>query len=161
MQALASVPARRARFVETRTIAALSQPITATGTLVYRRPGYLAKVTATPRPEQLVVDGDRLTLAAGNEAARVVDLASRPQLAALVDAIRGTLAGDLALLRRWYQVTMSGGPAAWRLTLTPADASVASLIRTIVIDGSGASPRMIQTIQANGDASRMTITPLP
>jgi outer membrane lipoprotein-sorting protein len=161
MQALASVPARRAEFVETKSIAALSQPISSRGTLVYRRPSYFAKITAPPHAEQLVVDGDRLTLAEGAQASHVIDLASRPQLGALVDAIRGTLSGNLALLERWYRVAMTGDVAAWRLVLTPTDPAIASLIRFIVIDGTGATPRMIQTVQANGDQSRMMINPQP
>jgi outer membrane lipoprotein-sorting protein len=161
MQALASVPARRAHFVEKKSIAALTEPISTTGTLAYRRPSYFAKITAPPHAEQLVVDGDRLWLAEGGQASHVIALDSRPELRALVDAIRGTLAGDLSLLRRWYEVAMTGQLAAWRLTLTPSDPSVASLIRFIVIDGTGATPRMIRTVQANGDESRMTINPQP
>lgn len=161
MQALAAVPARRAQFVETKTIAALSRPISSTGTLVYRRPSYFAKITAPPHAEQLVVDGDRLWLADGNQASQVIELESRPELRALVDAIRGTLSGDLTLLRRWYQVAMTGPLAAWRLTLTPNDPAIASLIRRIVIDGTGATPRTIRTVQANGDESRMLINPQP
>ncbi len=161
MQALASVPARRAQFVEMKSIAALSQPINTTGTLVYRRPSYFAKITAPPHAEQLVVDGDRLWLAEGDQASHVIALDSKPQMRALVDAIRGTLSGDLTLLRQWYQVAMTGQLSAWRLTLTPSDPSVASLIRFIVIDGTGATPHTIRTVQANGDESRMTINPQP
>jgi len=161
MQALASVPARRAQFVEVKSIAALAQPITATGTLLYRRPDYLAKITAPPHAEQLVVDGERLSLREGDEASQVIDLDSRPQLRALVDAIRGTLSGDLALLQRSYHVAMTGELPRWRLTLTPSDPAIAALIRYIVIDGTGATPRSIQTVQANGDESRMTINPQP
>jgi outer membrane lipoprotein-sorting protein len=161
MQALASVPARRAQFVEVKSIAALSQPINTTGTLVYRRPSYLAKIAAPPHAEQLVVDGQRLWLTEGDQPSHVIDLDSRPQLRALVDAIRGTLSGDLALLQRSYHVAMTGKLAAWHLTLTPSDPAVASLLRFIVIDGTGATPHMIRTVQANGDESRMTINPQP
>lgn len=161
MQALAGVPARRAQFVEIRSIAALSRPIHATGTLLYRRPGYLAKITAPPFAEKLVVDGERLWLTEGDQPSHAIDLGSRPRLRALVDAIRGTLSGDLALLRRSYHVAMTGDLGAWRLTLTPNDPAIASLIRFIVIDGAGATPRTIRTVQANGDQSRMTISPQP
>jgi outer membrane lipoprotein-sorting protein len=161
MLALARVPEARSRFIETKSIAALSEPLTATGTLYYRRPSHLEKITAPPHPEQLVVDGDQLALKEGDKAARVVDLGSQPRLRALVDAIRGTLSGDLALLQRWYRVEMTGSTAAWTLTLTPIDAGVASLIKFIVIQGSGASLRAMRTVQANGDDSRMTIDPLP
>jgi len=158
MQALAGIGARRAAFSETRTIAALSAPISATGTLIYRRPDYLTKITAPPHAEQLVVDGDKLTLAEGTEAPRIISLDDRPQLRALVDAIRGTLSGNLALLHQWYHVTMTGSFADWHLALTPIDPEIASLIRSITIAGSGTNLRMVQTMQANGDKSNMTIT---
>jgi hypothetical protein len=161
MQALASVPARRADFIEIKSIAALSQPISANGTLDYRRPDYLAKITAPPHAEQLVVDGERLTLAEGDAAPHDIDLDSRPQLRALVDAVRGTLSGNLVLLRHWYDVGMTGSVAAWRLTLTPTDPGIASLLKFIAIEGTGATPRTIRTVQVNGDESRMTINPQP
>jgi hypothetical protein len=161
MQALASVPARQAAFIEIKSIAALAVPISSTGTLAYRRPAYFAKITAPPHAERLVVDGDRLSVAEGDQDPQVMQLDSRPRLRALVDAVRGTLAGDLATLRRWYQVAMSGSVAAWRLTLTPTDPGIASLLRFIAIEGTGATPRTIRSVQANGDESRMTINPQP
>lgn len=159
MQALAGVAARRADFIEIKTIAALSQPITATGALIYRRPDYLAKITASPHAEQLVVEGNQLTLTEGNEAPHVIALDSHPRLGALVDAVRGTLAGNLALLRRQYNVTMTGSVAAWRLNLIPVEPGVASLIRLIAIEGTGSTLRTVRTVQANGDESRMMINP--
>jgi len=159
MQALARVTARRAAFTETKSIAALSEPIRDNGTLIYRRPGYLAKITAPPHAEQLVVNGDQLTLAEGTEAPHVIALYSHPRLHALVDAVRGTLSGNLDLLRRWYNVTMTGSVAAWRLVLVPIDPGVASLIRFVAIEGGGTTLHWVRTVQANGDESTMTITP--
>jgi outer membrane lipoprotein-sorting protein len=161
MEALAQVTARRASFIETKSIAALSEPVSTSGTLIYRRPDYLAKITRSPRPEQLVVDGSRLSLAEGTQAPHTIALDNHARLRALVDAIRGTLSGNLALLRRWYNVTMTGSFAAWRLGLTPIDAGLASLIRFIAIDGSGTTLLAVQTVQANGDESRMAIKPEP
>jgi hypothetical protein len=161
MQALARVRAHRANFVEVKSIAALSEPISTSGTLIYRRPDYLAKITRSPHPEQLVVDGNQLSLTEGSQAPRIIALDSHPRLRALVDAVRGTLSGNLALLRRWYEVTMTGSFAAWRLGLTPIDAGLASLIRFIAIEGSGTTLRAVQTVQANGDQSRMAINPEP
>lgn len=161
MQALARVTGRRANFIEVKSIAALSEPISTSGTLIYRRPDYLAKITRSPHPEQFVVDGNQLSLAAGSQAPHVIALDSQPRLRALVDAIRGTLSGNLALLHRWYEVSMTGSFAAWRLGLTPIDAGLASLIRFIAIEGSGTTLRAVQTVQANGDESRMAINPEP
>ena len=73
-----------------------------------RRPSHLEKITYPPHPKSLVVDDGRLVVIVGDEPPRSVDLESRPELGALVDAVRGTLAGDLTALRRNYKVRCKG-----------------------------------------------------
>ena len=161
MQMLARVPESSATFAEVKVLAMLTRPLRATGRLLYRRPAYLEKVTLEPQPERLVVDGNRLTLTEVNEAPRIIDLDAEPAIRALVDAIRGTLSGDLVALRRSYAVTMEGGVSDWRLTLTPLDSGVARLVTRTTIVGAGTALRLVQTTQANGDEMRMTIGPAP
>src|SRR5579859_2127911 len=160
MQMLASVQESRAAFTEVKVMANLTRPLQDSGRLSYRRPSHLEKVTIEPLAESLVVDGDRLTLTEGGEAPQVVDLNAEPMIRGLVDAIRGTLSGDLAMLRRAYRVSMQGDLAAWRLTLIPTDPRVARLIASTTIEGAGTSLRVVQTTQTNGDDMRMTITPI-
>jgi len=54
----------------------------------------------------------------------------------------------------------AGWPPAWRLSLTPTEARLASFIRIVRIAGERTEPRLIDTIQANGDWSRMVIDPV-
>ena len=108
MQGLAAVPERHADFTEEKRFAALDRPLVAHGTLDYRRPDHLAKVTTDPISESLVVDGDRLTVVAGGAPARVFQLGSEPGLRALVDSVLGVLAGDLPVLQAHYRVGLSG-----------------------------------------------------
>jgi hypothetical protein len=159
MQMLARVQESRATFTEVKAISGLTHPLRGSGRLFYRRPSHLEKVTLEPRAEQLVVDGNRLALAEGQAAPRVIDLDGEPLIRALVDAIRGTLSGDLAALRRSYGVGMEGAFAAWRLTLIPTDPTVAQLVLRTTIEGTGTSLRAVQTTLINGDDMRMTITP--
>jgi hypothetical protein len=160
MQMLASVQESQATFTEVKVIANLTRPLQDSGRLLYRRPSHLEKLTFEPSAERLVVDGESLTLTEGSAPPRVIDLNTEPMIRGLVDAIRGTLSGDLAILRRSYQVIMQGDVPAWRLTLVPVDPSVAQLIASTVIEGAGASLRGMQTKQTNGDYIRMTITPI-
>jgi hypothetical protein len=159
MRRLAEVPERRATFQEEKTIAALTQPLRSNGRLVYRRPSYLEKITYPPHPESLVVDGERLVVIMGDEPPRSIDLESYPEVGVLVDAVRGTLAGDLPGLRRNYAVRMDGTLANWRLILTPTDQRVARLLREVTIEGAGDDARTVQIVQANGDRSLMTVRP--
>jgi hypothetical protein len=160
MQMLARVQESQATFTEVKVLASLTRPLQSSGRLSYRRPSHLEKVTVEPLAESFVVDGDRLTFAEGGAAPRVIDLNAEPMIRALVDAIRGTLSGDLAALRRSYRVNLEGDVGAWRLTLIPTDPSVAQLIMSTTIEGAGTSLRVVQTRQINGDDMRMTITPI-
>ena len=160
MQLLARVQESQATFTEVKVMANLTRPLQGSGRLSYRRPSHLEKTTLEPQAERLVVDGERLTLAEGNAAPKTINLNGEPVIRALVDAIRGTLSGDLAALRRSYAVSMEGNTAAWRLTLLPTDPSVAQLIVSTTIEGAGASLRAVQTALTNGDHIRMTIAPI-
>jgi hypothetical protein len=161
MQVLAGVTESDASFAEDKILAMLTVSLHSTGRLRYRRPAHLEKLTLEPQPESLMVDGSRLTLTEANQAPRVIELDSEPAIRALVDAIRGTLSGDLAALRRSYTVIMAGGISDWRLTLTPTDPRVARLVTRTMIAGTGKALRQVQTMLGNGDETRMTISPGP
>ena len=161
MADLAAVPERHATFVEIKTLRALAEPIETHGTLAWRRPDHLEKITLPPHPERLVLAGARLSLTLGDQPPREIDLAAAPPLAGLVEAIRATLAGDLATLARHYSVGLEGDRGHWRLTLVPSDPAVARFLRVARIEGSGPTPRRVTFTESNGDESDMRITPLP
>lgn len=161
MAELAAVPERHAAFVEIKTLHALAAPIETHGTLAWRRPDHLEKITFPPHPERLVLDGQTLSLTLGEQPAREIALASAPPIAGLVDAIRATLAGDLAALQRYYSVGLEGDRADWRLTLVPSDPAIARFLRVARIEGGGPTPSLVTFDQSNGDASVMRITPTP
>lgn len=161
MARLATVRESRARFVEEKTLAALDRPLRSEGWLLYRRPAFFEKTTTAPIQESVMVDGDRLSLVSAGQPPRLLDLGAEPGLHALVDAVRGTLAGDLATLRRSYRVTFEGDPSGWRLTLVPLGEPLARLLREVVVAGTGTNLGEVRFLQANGDRSVMTIRPGP
>lgn len=160
MAAMAEIRDSSATFTETKEIKALTTPLESRGRLIWRAPSHLERHTDTPIQESIVVDGDRLTYAKPAEkVSRTLDLDRVPELRGLVEAIRGTLAGDLGLLRRHYSVGFDGGVDAWKLTLVPLDQRVQRLIRVVEIDGVRAALRHVVTTEADGDTIRMAITP--
>ena len=159
MGELAAIPERHERFGETKYLAVLNQPLVSQGWLNYRRPAHLEKITTAPQAESLLVDGDRLTLTERSGSPQTLMLASHPEITALVDAVRGTLSGDLPELERHYRVVASGGLSAWRLVLWPADRRVQELLRDIVFEGTATQLRSVRTDQTNGDTQIMTVEP--
>jgi outer membrane lipoprotein-sorting protein len=158
MQSMAQVPASNARFVETRHIALLVQPLELKGSLSYERPNRLAKHVQSPVDELLSVDGDALTVLNRTKGEqRIFSLREQPAAGALVASVRATLAGDLPQLERHYKVELAGARSAWTLRLLPRDARVKAHVQSITLAGSGARLDRIESVEASGDRSRMTI----
>jgi hypothetical protein len=159
MRDLAQVDSARGRFVERKELAMLSAPLESSGTLVYTAPDRLEKRTLKPREENLLLEGERLTLESkARNQSRTFALREQPVIGAFVEGIRSTLAGDLATLRRYYRVSLEGSERQWRLMLEPVDPGMQNVISEIRIGGSGTWIDTIDIVESNGDRSVMTIT---
>jgi outer membrane lipoprotein-sorting protein len=159
MAALARNGPGTVRFAETKTSTYLKAPIESSGTLTYAAPARLEKRTLLPREERFAVDGD--TVVVENPARKTrfeLRLGEYPAIRAFVESIRGTLAGDLASLRRYYRVELVGAWSDWQLHLLPSDPQMAELVQKVVIGGVGGEVRRIEILEASGDRSVMTIT---
>mgnify|MGYP000698707133 CR=1 FL=1 len=160
MHALAQTRSGHAAFVEKKFIAILDQPVESSGVLFYSAPDRLEKRTQKPRPERMLLERGTLTIEQKGKK-HVLQLQSYPEIAAFIDSIRGTLAGDRAALERAYQLSLEGDQQGWTLALVPLDAKMKKVVENIRIVGTHDALRSIEIHQADGDSSLMTVTPLP
>jgi len=160
MQGFARVRSSRADFVEKKYLSALDQPLESSGELVYVAPSRLERRTIKPRSEDLIVDGNTLTIDR-NGSRHTVSLSAYPEAAAFTDSIRATLAGDLDALKRDYRVVFDGSAARWQLTLLPSDPKLATLVSRVQLTGHDDRVEGIEILQADGNRSIATITPKP
>lgn len=156
MDALAQNKSGRATFVETKHIAMLDRPVVSSGELLYTAPDRLEKRTLKPKPESMIVQGGELTIERGARTYRV-QLDAQPQLAAFVDSIRGTLAGDRKALERNYRLGLEGTQQDWVLRLVPLDEKMQAVIKQIRIAGAQDQVKSVEITQADGDSSVMLI----
>jgi hypothetical protein len=156
MSELGRVQQARARFVERKYLKVLKSPLEAAGTLEYDAPDRLVKRTLEPKPETLTVEGARLVIESQGRR-RTLRLEDYPVLWAFVESFRSTLKGDVAVLQRFYRVTLEGGPQRWQLALTPRDPKMSTLIESILIGGGGGRISRIEIREAQGDRSVMTV----
>ena len=158
MQALRGVPERHARFEETRRIALLEGPIVRRGTLDYVRPDRLVMRVDAPYYEKLDVAGDTVAIERRSGTTRVA-LASQPQVAAWIESLRATLAGDRAGLTAHFDVTLEGAADDWRLSLKPRDPVLAGVVARVAIAGRGVEVVRFETEEVKGDTSVVVVTP--
>lgn len=156
MSTLAQNKSGHASFVETKYLAIADKPIESTGELAFVAPDHLEKVTVSPKPERLVVDGDKLTVER-NQRKYTVSLAHYPELAAFIESIRATLAGNRYVLEQLYKVAIGGHGDDWTLTLTPLDSRMLKTVQTIKLDGTRDVLRTVVIEQADGDHSVMQL----
>jgi hypothetical protein len=162
MAGLAAVRERRSAFTEEKAIPELDLPLPSEGTLHWTAPDRLEKHTTWPIEERISVAGRRLVYERPDRGIRRdIALEEQPEMAALVEAIRGTLAGDLAALRRHYEVEFGmRRDGSWRIGLVPVSLRLRGAVQRIVMTGEGAEIRTVDT-EGHGGVTRMRITPAP
>jgi outer membrane lipoprotein-sorting protein len=156
MESLARNKSGRATFVETKHIAMLSAPLVSSGELLYTAPDKLEKRTLKPKPETMAIDGDMLSITRGRQKFEL-QLQAQPELAAFIDSIRGTLAGDRSALERSYRLSLEGTADNWVLQLVPTDNRMKAVVQRIRISGVQGDVKRIEIEQADGDSSLMAI----
>ncbi len=157
MQLLGRTKSGHARFVEKKYIAILDKPVESSGELVFVAPDRLEKHTLKPRSESMVLDGDRITMEQ-NSKRLTVNLRSYPEVAAFIESIRGTLAGDRQALEKVYKLDLTGSAERWQLVLVPIQARMSNIVKSIRIGGAHADVDSVMFDQADGDRSEMTIS---
>ncbi|WP_197339505.1 outer membrane lipoprotein carrier protein LolA [Ralstonia solanacearum] len=160
MSTLAHNKSGRATFVETKYLAIAAQPVESSGELVFVAPDHLEKHTLSPKPEHLVVDGDKLTIER-NQRKYTLPLAQYPELDAFIESIRATLTGNRYALEQVYKVAVAGRGDDWTLTLTPLDARMLKVVSTITLDGTRDKLHRVAIQQADGDRSVMQLQDRP
>jgi outer membrane lipoprotein-sorting protein len=161
MAGMQTVRRASATFVELKFVQMLKQPLQTSGRLIYVAPDRLQKETLGPAPSGLIVTGDHLTVQQPDGKLRELSLSEFPEIGALIESIRATLAGDIATLSRYYTAVLTGTPGDWSLQLQPRDERLRKLLTMVRIQGEGTSIRAVETLEHDGDRSEMTITPDP
>jgi outer membrane lipoprotein-sorting protein len=156
MSTLGQKKSGRASFVETKYLSIASEPVTSSGELTFTAPDHLEKRTDNPKPEDLVVDGDKLTIAR-NGHKYTVALTQYPDLSAFIESIRATLSGNRFALEQVYKVAVTGTGDDWTLTLTPLDSRMLKTISTITLTGTRDVLHTVAIQQADGDHSLMRL----
>ena len=156
MRALAQIRTDHARFVEKKFIAMLDQPVESSGELFYTAPDHLEKRTLKPKPESMILDRSTLVIERGRKK-QELQLQDYPELAAFIDSIRATLAGERKALQRNYRLSLDGTVEHWTLQLLPMDDKMQAAVKRIRIAGVRDAVRSVEITQADGDSSLMFI----
>ena len=158
MAQLARQQQGEAQFTEQRFVSGLDAPLLASGTLRFTPPDRLERRTERPREESMQVEGNTLLVTRGGRS-RTMALDSAPEVAGLIEAMRGTLSGNGPLLQRHFQTSLAGAPDNWSLELLPRDERLAAQVQNVRIAGKQGQVRSVELDFRNGDKAVTTIVP--
>ena len=157
MQKLSEVRAAGGKFTERKYFSILDEPLILKGRVRYRAPDYVRKEYHDPDSESYEVRGDDLTIEYPDGRRRDLSIDEHPLLRAFVESYRGTLAGDLETLSRYFELELGGHMDAWQLRLTPRNLELAEYLSAVVLRGREGTVTSVETLEANGDRSVMTL----
>ncbi len=156
MATLAQNKSGRARFVETKYLAIAAQPVESSGELVFVAPDHLEQRTTSPKPEDLVVDGDKLTVDR-NDHKYTLALANYPATGRVHREHSWNLVRQPLCAEQAYKVTVTGHGDDWSMTLVPIESQMLKVVSTITLAGTRDTLHSVTISQADGDHSVMKL----
>jgi hypothetical protein len=141
-------------FFERRQSPLLAQPLLFSGELQRPQSGTLVKRIEHPYVEHTRIEGEKVTVEREGERARRFSLRRAPELRALTASVEAVLAGDIALLQKFYTLRMEGSEAAWTLHLAPLDKRLAKRVESMRFLGTDTTLRCMDLVLAGDETSR-------
>ncbi len=159
MNRLAAVKSAKADFTEKKFVKLLNVPVESAGVLIYTAPDRFEKHTKNPVEERMTVERDTVTLDnVAKKKKQQIFIPQFPALAAIVDAMRGALSGNLPQLQQAFSIKASGNNQRWKLHLVPLEANQYAYIHAVDVAGRDDFIESIEILQSDGDRSVMSMT---
>lgn len=155
---ITGAPDHRAAFIEERRLLLLTEPVQLQGTLLFRKPDRLEKHTLSPQREDLVVDGEWVTVSLPDQNTEMrFNMADDPLLHGLLFSLQSLLNGEPGRLTGIFTVEAWGSAKAWTLRLKPSGRELAERVQVIRVTGETHWIRTIELWETTGDYLIMTI----
>ncbi len=148
MARLATSRGLHARFEERIESPLLAEPLSVRGWLAVDPPDRLARVTESPEPSRLVLEGESIRLE--TPGAPPVDLGADPAARAFLLEFARLFRGDLPGLRERYALGFRVDGTAFELSLTPRSEAVRRRISRVVLAGEDDVVRRIEVHEPGG-----------
>jgi hypothetical protein len=144
-------------FTEVRVSPLLREPLVISGELEFSGPGSLDRHVRKPYHEDTSIRGESVRVEREGEQSRSFALKRAPELRGLLAGFSSLLSGDVAGLKRSFEVQTQGTEQAWTLQLVPLDARARKRLQKLEIVGHDAIPRCFSLLTGDGGASVMVL----
>ncbi len=160
MENLGQRSIREQPFHETYYSGMLITPSFKEGTLVFHPPDRLEKHVRSPTQESFIAKGNTLLYEnPSRDISQTFSLQEYPALATLIEGLRALFSGNKASLQQFFNISMTGTPADWKLELSPLIQNEEDGVSCIRLTGEQAHLSTISIQEVNGDSSELQLDP--
>jgi hypothetical protein len=138
------------RFTESRESKWLGTPVLSSGSMS-ASPAMLEKRVEQPRRETWRILKDRMSVTDDTGVTKEFLFDEVPAVAALANAMRNAVAGDVAALRTDFRLHVDGDERLWTVELKPRRADVSRYLSQIELQGSRGRLQAIVVLETQGD----------
>jgi outer membrane lipoprotein-sorting protein len=147
----------KAEFAERKFIRLLDSPVESNGELFFKAPDRLEKHTLQPRPETLLIEGNKVSIERGSFK-RTMSLDDFADMASLVRSLTATFRGDQVSIEEYFNWKLSGPANKWQLVLRPKSNKLFITLREVRLSGDRSYVHTVETTLTDGDRSLMTLS---
>lgn len=137
------------QFIQEKHLRALSQPLTSKGRFVLAKQHGLLWLLQTPLQQDYRITAKGIARREGNTWQVLPNKSAGAEQNRLFLAV---LQGDSSGLQRDFELSLSGTPQQWKLTLTPRSVLLKQVFNQINIDG-GELVQRIELLETQGDST--------
>jgi len=152
-------PEQAVPFHEMRESPWLATPIESRGTL-HSSPERLEKRIESPRQETWLLLADRMEwVGPGGVGSKQILFNRAPAVAALADALRFIVAGNLVALEQNFRIELLGDERLWSAQLQPRSPEVARSLDHLELHGAGTRLQVIIVVERQGERTTTLLRP--
>lgn len=156
---LKSMPVQAVPFEESRESPWLAAPVESRGTM-YSSSERLEKRVVAPRQETWRILPDRMEwVGPDGVASKQIMLRDAPAVAALANALRHVVAGDLIALERDFSIELKGNEQLWTVRLEPLGAAASRELESLELQGTGGRLQVIVVVERSGERTTTRLYP--
>ncbi|MGX1172649.1 outer membrane lipoprotein carrier protein LolA [Pseudomonas sp. R151218B TE3479] len=137
------------QFIQEKHLRALPQPLTSKGRFVLAKKYGLLWLLQTPLQQDYRITAQGIARRDGNAWQMLPNKSAGAEQNRLFLAV---LQGDSSGLQRDFELSLSGEPQQWKLTLTPRSVLLKQVFKQINIDG-GELVQRIELLETQGDST--------
>jgi outer membrane lipoprotein-sorting protein len=153
-KSLASHPNTTGDFTQIKTLQTNGRKLTSTGKFIFSQQGILWQ-TEKPFPSSLILTKDAMVQIAANGKKSVMSGKDNQIFANISETLSSVFSGNVDALKKNFECELiQEADSSWKILLTPKDSTIASVMKSMVLAGTGADLSSLEMAETSENTIR-------